>query len=71
MYNIVLCRVNFTLEELAPAVPAYSYFRKCLDKSYKFNGKCFSFEATQLETDDISLCSSYYRVKEMVKLLRL
>jgi len=60
-------RVTFTLEELAPAVPAYTYFRSCLVKINQSHKKQFSFEASQVSTSDLPRCSCYERVKEMVQ----
>ena len=58
-------RINFTLEDLAPACPAYSYFRKCLSKEYTNGTAALKFSVKQLPTDFIP-CFDYDRIKEMV-----
>ena len=62
------CRINFTLEDLAPVCPAYNYFIKCLGRTYSLDGKsevAISFTAEQLLTE-FGQYFEYERVKELV-----
>lgn len=53
---------------MAPAVPAYQYFRSCLKNSYCVDdGTCVSIDAELVEVEKIPQCfTGYNRVKEMV-----
>ena len=64
----VQCRINFTLEDLAPVCPAYNYFMKCLERTYFSDSKsevAISFKAEQLPTE-FGQHLEYERVKELV-----
>lgn len=65
----LLSRVNFTLEEMAPAVPAYKHFRACLKKMYMVCEDVMKIEAEQIDLSQVPRCLHYDRVKEMVRLL--
>ena len=68
-YNLLQLRINFTLEEMAPAIPAYKYFRECLTKQYYTDyGDSIHFEAEPLDLSKIPQCFDYNRVKEMVSM---
>ena len=58
-------RINFTLEDLAPASPTYKHFRQCLKKQYPFGKGTMEFSATQLSTD-FPQYFQYERTKELV-----
>ena len=64
---VCLFRVNFTLEELAPAISAYKHFRMCLHNEYQISGHVIKLEAEAIDLSDIPQCSHYERVKEMVR----
>ena len=67
IYSFPPCRINFTLEALAPAVPAYNYFRSCLKKEYHTESGCLvQVEATQLDLSAIPQYMNYERVNEIV-----
>ena len=58
-------RINFTLEDLAPAAPSYKYFQQCLVKPYPYSGGIMRFSAKQLPTD-FPQSVHYERVEELV-----
>ena len=58
-------RINFTVEDLAPASPAYEYFRSCMEKDYPSEGGKLQFAVQQLSTD-FPQYFHYERVKELV-----
>lgn len=58
-------RVNFTLEDLAPASPAYQYFVHCLSQNYTDGyGRRMKFIAKRLPTD-FPHCFDYERVEQL------
>lgn len=61
-----LLRVNFTLEEMAPAIPAYTHFRACLQNRYMVSGEEVEVEAELVDLSQVPQCFDYYRVKELV-----
>lgn len=60
------CRINFTLEDLAPASPAYEFFRQCLDMTYTTDSARVKFEIQQVPLSYIAKFSDYERNQEMV-----
>jgi hypothetical protein len=60
------CRINFTLEHLAPASPAYDFFRQYLDMTYTAESTKIRFELQQLSMCDIQRFSDYERIQEFV-----
>ena len=73
-------RINFSLDTLAPASPAYDYFRSCLMRTYQnANQQTVRFNFHQLPSDfpqlffptSISQLFLYERSKELVSLVPL
>ena len=59
-------RINFTLEDMAPASPAYQYFRHCLSREYTDNlGRKLIFLPRQLSAD-FPQSFDYERVEQLV-----
>ncbi len=69
IYNST-CRINFTIEDLAPVAPAYNHFMSCLETMYSTgnNGVVVLFTAEQLSTE-FEQYFEYERVKELVSTL--
>ncbi|KAL5473241.1 hypothetical protein EMCRGX_G027698 [Ephydatia muelleri] len=58
-------RINFTLENMAPASPAYQYFRHCLSREYTDSlGRQLIFSARQLGAD-FPQSFEYERVEQL------
>ena len=64
--NCATCRINFTLEHLAPASPAYDFFRQCLNMTYTAESTKIRFELQPISMSSILRYSDYERMKELV-----
>ena len=64
--HFVFSRINFTLEDMAPAVPAYRHFRACLDHVYTVCGDTVKVYAEAINLSNIPRYFEYDRVNEMV-----
>ena len=58
-------RINFTLDDLATASPAYKHFRRSMDKEYLSKSGKLQFSVEQSSTD-FPQYFHYERVKELV-----